>query len=307
MAWDAAARERLLMSFLGARDVIATVERELDCRVVLEPETRLEFTRSLEPADAEFVRRITGHVAAAIATARQIDDLAAAKDTAERANQELEAFAYSVAHDLRAPLRALDGMSAALVEDHASKLDGDALHCVERLRANTERMRQLVDDLLSLSHITVLDIHRQTVDLAHIARGIAGELAATAPQRIVDWKMGDGLVANADPGLVRVMLENLLANAWKFTSKRDAAHIELGMQRAGSERVFYVRDDGAGFDASRAVNLFAPFQRFHARSDFDGTGIGLATVQRIVARHGGRIWAEARPGAGATFSFTLGR
>jgi len=307
MAWNAAAREQILLSLLGARDLIATVERELECRVVLDPEIRLQVDRVLDAEDAAFIDRIADHVKAAVANARQIDELAAARDATERANQELEAFAYSVAHDLRAPLRALDGMSSALLEDHAAKLDGDALHCIQRLRANTERMRQLVDDLLSLSHITVLDIHRQNVDLARIARAVADELVASAPDRVVEWKLSDGLVANADPGLVRVMLENLLANAWKFTSKRDAAHIELGVQRSGSERVFYVRDDGAGFDVSRAVNLFAPFQRFHARTDFDGTGIGLATVQRIVARHGGRIWADARPGAGATFSFTLGR
>ena len=167
-------------------------------------------------------------------------------------------------------------------------------------------MTQLIDDLLSLSKITRASLARDRVDLSDLARRVLAELAARDPQRKIDARVADGLVVKGDPRLLTVVLENLLGNAWKFTSKQPAATIEVGREARDGETVYFVRDNGAGFSMEHATKLFAPFQRLHAASDFEGTGIGLATVHRVMARHGGRVWAEAKPGEGATFLFTLG-
>ena len=224
----------------------------------------------------------------------------------ERANSELEAFSYSVSHDLRAPLRAIDGFSGALLADHSAQLDEQGREYLERVRGATQRMTQLIDDLLSLSQITRAQLNRDRVDLSDVARKVLVELGGRDPQRRVDTRVADGLVVQADPRLLTVMLENLLGNAWKFTSKLPAATIEVGTTARDGERVYFVRDNGAGFSMEHATKLFAPFQRLHAASEFEGTGIGLATVHRVVTRHGGRVWAEATPDQGATFLFTLG-
>jgi len=224
----------------------------------------------------------------------------------ERANKELEAFSYSVSHDLRAPLRAIDGFSHALLTDYGSQLDEQGRNYLERVRGATQRMTQLIDDLLSLSKITRASLSRERVDMTDVARTVLIDLGVRDPQRKIATHVADGLVVQADPRLLRVMLENLLGNAWKFTSKQAAAAIEVGSEARDGETVFFVRDNGAGFSMEHATKLFAPFQRLHAASDFEGTGIGLATVNRIVTRHGGRVWAEAQPGQGATFRFTLG-
>jgi signal transduction histidine kinase len=224
----------------------------------------------------------------------------------ERANNELEAFSYSVSHDLRAPLRAIDGFSKALLDDYADKLDAQGVQYLERVRAATQRMAQLIDDLLGLSQITRAPLKRQRVDMTDLARHVLGELSARDPGRTIATDVADGLVVQVDPRLLTVMLENLLGNAWKFTSKQPAATIEVGTATRDGEAVYFVRDNGAGFSMEHATKLFAPFQRLHDATEFEGTGIGLATVNRVVARHGGRVWAEAKPGQGATFLFTLG-
>jgi len=224
----------------------------------------------------------------------------------EGANKELEAFSYSVSHDLRAPLRAIDGFSHALLADYENKLDEQGQDYLRRVRGATKRMTQLIDDLLSLSKITRASLTRQRVDLSDVAKHVLAELGGRDPGRRITTRVADDLVVQADPQLITVMLENLLGNAWKFTSKQPAATIEVGKESRGEETVFYIKDNGAGFSMEHATKLFAPFQRLHAPEEFEGTGIGLATVNRVVVRHGGRVWAEARPGQGATFLFTLG-
>ena len=220
-------------------------------------------------------------------------------------NQELEAFSYSVSHDLRAPLRRIEGFSRILLEEHAERLNLDGQACLARLTAASTRMGQLIDDLLSLARVTRAQLQREPVDLSALAVGIAAELQRSQPERPVQWRIAPGLITDGDARLLRVALENLLENAWKYTRTHPAACIEIGGIERDGQSVFFVRDDGAGFDPRHADKLFAPFQRLHREADFEGTGIGLATVQRIVHRHGGRIWAEAAVEHGATFYFTL--
>ncbi len=223
----------------------------------------------------------------------------------EAANRELEAFSYSVSHDLRAPLRGIDGFSQALLEDYADRLDAPGQDYLRRVRAATQRMSLLIDDLLSLSRITRGELLREAVDLSGLARTVIEQLREAQPERQVEFQVADGLTAQGDPRLLRIALENLLGNAWKFSSKTTGAIVEFGVMRDGGEDVYFVRDNGAGFDMNYASKLFGAFQRLHDVREFEGTGIGLATVQRIVHRHGGRVWAESEPGRGATFYFTL--
>ncbi len=248
----------------------------------------------------------------------------------EATNEELEAFSYSVSHDLRAPLRSIDGFGRALAEDCAAQIDAQGLHYLARIRAGAERMGQQIDAMLSLSHVARSELHRQPIDLSALAEQVAAELQATQPERVVKFVIRPGLTADADAGLLRVLLENLLGNAWKYTRKHPTARIEFGSLAGGvwpmakdriqagqdggdqvpsaisHQRVFFVRDDGAGFDMGYVDRLFRPFQRLHGVNEFEGSGIGLATVQRIVRRHGGRVWAEGAVECGATISFTLG-
>jgi signal transduction histidine kinase len=221
------------------------------------------------------------------------------------ANKELEAFSYSVSHDLRAPLRAIQGFSQALNDEYADRFDAQGRDYLQRVHAAGQRMGQLINDLLHLSRLTRGEMRRQPVDLSALAVAIAAELQKAQPHRRVAFLIAGGLTAHADPRLLRVALENLLGNAWKYTSKQQQARIELGVTERDGERAYFVRDDGAGFDMAYADRLFAPFQRLHTAKEFEGTGIGLATVQRIIHRHGGRIWAEGAVGNGATFYFTV--
>ena len=223
----------------------------------------------------------------------------------EAANKELEAFSYSVSHDLRAPLRGIDGFSQALLEDYGDKLDEQGLDYLRRVRAATQRMSRLIDDLLNLSRITRGELRREAVDLSGLAGSVAEQLRQAEPERLVEFRFAEGVTAQGDPRLLRIALENLLGNAWKFTARTADAVIEFGATREGVEDVYFVRDNGAGFDMAYAGKLFGAFQRLHDVREFEGTGIGLATVQRIVRRHGGRVWAEGEPGRGATFYFTL--
>jgi signal transduction histidine kinase len=224
---------------------------------------------------------------------------------AETANKELEAFSYSVSHDLRAPLRGIDGFSQALAEDEADRLSDEGKTYLRRIRAGAQRMAELIDDLLRLSRVSRSDFVRDRVDLSAVAETVVAELRRAHPERTIDVSIQAGVEANADARLARIALENLIGNAWKFTSKAAEARIEFGSRADGGQLVYFVRDNGAGFDMKYADRLFGAFQRLHTDKDYPGTGIGLATVQRIVLRHGGRIWVEAAVGQGATFQFTL--
>jgi signal transduction histidine kinase len=267
---DAHADDYLVKPF-SARELLARVRSHVELR-----RSRQAFTRELERAN---------------------DELA-------RANKELEAFAYSVSHDLRAPLRAIDGFSKILLDRHTAALDDEGRHFLTRVRAGAGRMSQLIDALLDLSRLGRAPLRAEAVDLSDIAHRVVDELRRRDPERAVTVEIAEGLAARGDRRLLTIALENLLGNAWKFTGERAAPHIWVGRTNDATE-AFFVRDDGAGFDETYADKLFAPFQRLHG-AEFEGTGIGLATVQRIVARHGGRIWARAAVGQGASFFFTLG-
>ena len=221
------------------------------------------------------------------------------------ANHELESFSYSVSHDLRAPLRTIDGFSLALLEDCGEKLDAQGRGYLHRVRAATQRMGLLIDDILNLSRVTRSEMRHERVDLSDIAKSILGDLAIAQPGRHAEVRIKERLHAMGDPHLLHIVLENLLGNAWKFTSKMETAHIQFDQAPSSGTTIFFVRDDGAGFDSAHAERLFGAFQRLHDKDEFPGTGIGLATVQRIVHRHGGRIWAKGAVGGGATFYFTL--
>ena len=223
------------------------------------------------------------------------------------ANRELESFSYSVSHDLRAPLRSIDGFSQALVEDVGEELPPEARNHLDRIRHATRRMGRLIDDLMALSKVGRAEMTRERVDLSDVAEQVVAELRRQQPARQIAVTIAPGLQATADPPLVRLALQNLIENAWKFTSRRDGSTIEIGQTRdTRGAPAFYVRDNGAGFDPEYAHKLFGPFQRLHTVSEFPGTGIGLATVQRIVHRHGGQVWAEGNTDSGACFYFTLG-
>lgn len=220
-------------------------------------------------------------------------------------NKELEAFSYSVSHDLRSPLRSLDGFSQALVEDYGEVLDEEGRDYLQRIRAASQRMGQLIDDMLDLSRLTRGDLRMAPVDLSALARKVEQELHSGDPQRRADFVIEDDLLATGDEGMLRATLDNLLGNAWKFTAKKERALIEFGRMEGADTPTYFVRDNGAGFDMDYADKLFTTFQRLHRADEFEGSGVGLATVQRIVHRHGGRIWAEGAVDAGATFYFTL--
>lgn len=223
----------------------------------------------------------------------------------EAANREIEAFAYSVSHDLRAPLRSIDGFSQVLLVDYGTKLDDEGKDHLRRVRAAAQRMAGLIDDMLKLSHVSRGELAIEAVDLSAIARAVAGELRDSQPARAVEVSVADGVSVRGDARLLRAVMENLLSNAWKFTGKTDAARIEFAAQERDGELVCRVSDNGAGFDMAFAGGLFSPFQRLHQTAEFPGNGIGLATVKRIISRLGGRVWAEGARGKGATFYFTL--
>jgi PAS domain S-box-containing protein len=225
----------------------------------------------------------------------------------ERANRELEAFSYSISHDLRAPLRAINGFAHLLGEEYGGSIDGRGKDYLRRVRAGAEKMGNLIDDLLELSRISRQEMRRGPVDLSALARTVGEELHAAEPGRRVEWAIMPGVQATGDAVLIETVLHNLIGNAWKYSSKREAARIEFGISEEGGRLAYFVRDNGAGFDMAHAGKLFGAFQRLHSPAEFPGTGIGLATVARVIHRHGGEVWAEAEPGKGATFFFTLPR
>lgn len=254
--------------------------------------------KNVEQANVELRREIASR-------ARVEESLRHAKSAAEATSQELEAFSYSVAHDLRSPLRSVDGFSQALLEDYADRLDAEGRKYLSHIRGSAQQMAELIDDLLELARVTRADLRRERVDLSELVWSVLAKLRESQPARQVEVVIQDGLVARADPRLLEVVLTNLLSNAWKFTGKRASARIEFAATVGEHAPVYLVRDNGAGFDPAHAGKLFGVFQRLHAADEFEGTGIGLATAQRIVRRHGGRIWAEGEVGRGATFYFTL--
>ncbi|KST69280.1 sensor histidine kinase [Mastigocoleus testarum] len=284
-------------------------------------------TREWKETEIDFVTQIAGHLGIALQHGKLLAELQAEvmeRQQAQQAvqglnqelqktvtelevvNKELEAFSYSVSHDLRAPLRSIDGFSQALLEDYPDNLDLTGQDYLRRIRLATQRMGQLIDDLLKLSRVTRSEMHVESVNLSFLANKICTELQENASERQVEFKIHKDLVAKGDIRLLQVLLENLLNNAWKFTSKGIKAQIEFGEMSPKSDiPVYFIRDNGAGFEMKYANKLFAPFQRLHHMNEFPGNGIGLATVQRVVHRHGGRVWAEATVEQGATFYFTL--
>jgi PAS domain S-box-containing protein len=271
---------------------------------------------AFDEEEVELLVEVAGDIAFALAVSAMDAELRIYHDHLEElvqerttelaaANRELEAFCYSVSHDLRAPLRSIDGFSQMLLEDYGDRLEDDGREHLQRVRAASQRMAHLIDDLLELSRLTRSELRREPVDLSALVAAITAELHETQPQREVTFVIGENLFDNGDQQLLRVMFENLLGNAWKFTGKHPSARIEFGVMQSGDELVYFVRDDGAGFDMAYADKLFGAFQRLHGASEFDGTGIGLATVERIIQRHGGRIWAEGEVEKGAAFYFTL--
>jgi len=224
----------------------------------------------------------------------------------ERANRELDSFSYSVAHDLRAPLRAIIGFSNIVVGDNCDKLSAESLRHLQRIAASAELMTMLIDDLLDLAHISRQVMHPVDIDLSALALQAAQALMLAHPLGAVQLSVQPGMQAHGDARLLRIVMDNLLGNAWKFSARNPAPHIEVGQGVRDGETVFFVRDDGAGFDMAYAGKLFGAFERLHSQEEFQGTGIGLSIVQRICVKHGGRIWAEGAVGKGATFYFTLG-
>ncbi len=261
----------------------------------------LEITQSLGQLSWEIFERI-----------RAVDELQTALAEVERrtqelaaTNKELEAFTYSVSHDLRAPLRAVSGFAKAVVEDYSDKVDAQCRDYLVRIYNGSEKMTRLIDDLLRLSRISLQEIARGRVDLDLVVLSILAELRKAAPERDVQFEIREGVTALADHGLMKIALDNLIGNAWKFTSKTEKARIEFGSMEDEGKTVYYVRDNGAGFDPTCADRMFQPFHRLHSENEFEGTGIGLAIVERVIRRHGGRIWAEGEVGKGATFYFTV--
>lgn len=223
----------------------------------------------------------------------------------QQANTELEAFSYSVSHDLRSPLTLMKGYGEVLLDQYGPKLDEQGRGLLRKISQATDRMNQMTEDLLNLSRAESLPLRLETVDLSALAASVAEDLSVSQPGRQVELLIEPGLTAQGDPNLLRLALENLLRNAWKYTGKKPAAKIEFGKTTENGGDVFFIRDNGAGFDMSQADKLFGVFQRLHTTQEFPGTGVGLGTVARIIKRHGGRIWAQAKPGEGATFYFKL--
>jgi light-regulated signal transduction histidine kinase (bacteriophytochrome) len=246
----------------------------------------------------ELIARVQTHLDLARLRREWSEELAAA-------NAELESFSYSVSHDLRAPLRAIDGFARMLEQDHGKLLDENGRHYLDRVRSGTRRMGVLIDDLLELARVSRVTMLRAPIDLSALAGRVLADLQARDPGRAIELRVAPGLHALGDARLVTILFENLLGNAWKFTGKTAAPRIEVGQATGPDGPAFFVRDNGAGFDAAYASRLFKPFQRLHTEREFEGTGIGLATVQKIIARHHGRIWTEAAVDQGATFYFML--
>lgn len=293
----------LTPEFSKAHTWVYPLQVTADLVGVLKLENLYFDMRELEPELSLFLSYLALTLKNAIASEHRLQK---AYTDLEAVNKELEAFAYSVSHDLKAPLRVIDGYSQALLEDYGDRLDGTGRHFLSCVRSGTQTMASLIDAMLQMSRQTRGDMVLEAVDLSALVAEIADGLRLGQPDRDVEFVIAPGVEVTADLYLMRAVMENLLGNAWKFTGLHPHARIEFGVIRRGDEQVYFVRDDGAGFDMSGLDRLFAPFRRLHDPDEFPGSGIGLATVQRLVRRHGGRIWAEGSVERGATFSFTLG-
>jgi light-regulated signal transduction histidine kinase (bacteriophytochrome) len=260
------------------------------------------FTELLAPFEMSF----RGYRATNEELQRLNENLRRQKEAVEVANQELESFSYSVSHDLRAPLSSIDGFTQVVLEKYAAALDDTGKRYLQKVRDATLHMAQLIDDLLALAHVEVDEIDRSDVDLSALVCLVSERLRAGSPGRDARFGIQVGVHGNGDPRLLGVLLDNLVGNAWKFSSRRERTEIAFGCEQREGRTVYFIRDNGAGFDMSYAAKMFTAFQRFHSAGEFEGTGIGLAIVHRVVRRHGGRIWAESMPDGGATFYFTLG-
>jgi two-component system, NtrC family, sensor kinase len=291
----------------GADDYISK-SSEFD---VLKARVRAQLRRKQFEDENRRIREELLHKELEAAQGRAARELAETRavmvEELERRNKELEAFSYSVSHDLRAPLRSIDGFSLALLEDYGPALDELAQNYLKRVRAGAQRMADLIDDLLELSRVTRAQLRREPLDLSELAQVVVAELRGREPERSIEVRIQEDMSIEGDRRLMQVVLENLLGNAWKFTCKVPAARIDFGADDSSEARQYHIQDNGAGFEMAYAEKLFRPFQRLHSEEDFPGTGIGLATVQRIIERHGGRVWAEGAVGAGARFLFTLPR
>jgi light-regulated signal transduction histidine kinase (bacteriophytochrome) len=271
-------------------------------------------TRDRKPMQVEFVSNlytVNGHnviqcnIRDITERKRTEEELKRYATELEAVNKELESFSYSVSHDLRAPLRTLDGFSEAVLSDYGDKLDETGRDYLNRIRKASQTMSELIDDILKLSRITRTEMHKAKVNLSNLAQSIVEELKANQPERQSQIFIAPEIWVNGDKQLLQVCLDNLLRNAWKFTGKCPEARIELGITEKNGKKVYYIQDNGVGFDMKYVEKLFEPFQRLHSDKEFPGIGVGLATVQRVINRHGGRIWAESEIGKGATFYFTL--
>jgi signal transduction histidine kinase len=290
----------LLSARAEEESVVGGLETGADDYLVKPFSTRELMSRVSAHLEVARVRRVATDAATELAETR-----AALLADLERKNQELEAFSYSVSHDLRSPLRSIDYFTRVVIEDHGAALDAAARSHLDRVLHATQRMSALISDLLELARVERRDLRPEPVDLARIVRRIADILRTANPEREVELVVPEHVVVEADPRLTEILLENLLGNAWKFTLKAARPRVELGTQDSDGQRVFFVRDNGAGFDATYAERLFAPFERLHSDREFAGTGVGLATVKRIVTRHGGTAWAEGKVDGGATIYWTL--
>lgn len=277
-----------LLFVVGSAVLLYVVLRRYDRRGRDAMAALIESRNQTRQANADLERRVADRT-------RQL----------EAANRELEAFAYAVSHDLRAPLRSMSGFSQILQESAPPGLDDKSRHYLQRIHDASVRMSSLIDDLLNLSRIGRSELTARPISLSQIAAEAAAAVRERHPTRDVLLEIAPGMEVSADPRLLRIALENLVSNAWKYSSRRPQAHVSIGTQAGEHGPVYFVRDDGVGFDMKYADKLFVPFQRLHPEAEFPGSGIGLVTVQRIVARHGGRVWADAKPDEGATFYFTL--
>jgi len=288
---------------LGVLDMV-TLHRAAVARATNDETSARAATFFME-ALSPFEMALGGYRASNAELKRLNDSLRKQKDAVEDVNRELESFSYSVSHDLRAPLRSIDGFSQILLEEFGAKLDDDGKKYLRHVREAAQQMAMLIDDLLSLARVSRSELRRVDVDLSALVRGVAERLRASSPERNARFEIQDGVRVMGDERLLGVLVENLLGNAWKFTSKRERTEIVFTCEMQDGRLVYRVGDNGAGFDMAHAEKLFAAFQRLHAASEFEGNGVGLAIVQRVVHRHEGKVWAEGAVERGASFSFTL--
>jgi signal transduction histidine kinase len=297
-----------IVALIAAALITAALRRRLDSlRAAVDEAFRDQTYATRLPAESGVLRPLTASVNKLLDQIQQRDSSLRRRSTQlEAANKDLESFAATVSHDLRAPVGSISGFAQALQEDYAPQLDETGRECIHWILHSATQMNNIIEGMLQMARLTRVEVHRTEVDITRMARDIGDGLRRAHPDRDVEFVIRDGIIANGDERLLRAVLENLIGNAFKFTSKRPGARIEIGARNDEGTMAFYVRDNGAGFAPEHAAKMFRPFQRLHSEKEFSGTGIGLATVHRIVQRHGGRVWAEGEPEKGATVYFTTG-